>query len=160
MTETVHRIFAPPAEAASDLEQANTDAVRSQVRYLVAVRPIEFFRQSEIIDPAHVQELASRIAALGLWTSALPVEAGSGYVMDGNHRLAAARLLGLRRLPCIPLQYGDKRIDVRCWASGRGYSYSELMGFVESEQLLPYKTTRHAFMPNLPETEISVGLLR
>jgi hypothetical protein len=127
--------------------------------YVVAVRPIEFFRPSEEVDDAHVQRLAEEVRRSGTWLSPLPVEADSGLVMDGNHRLQVARLLGLRRLPCIPLRYGDERLRVRCWKTGRPFSLDELRGIVALPAVLPYKTTRHSFDPPLPRTEIPLGLL-
>src|SRR6516165_10541915 len=90
--------------------------------YVVAVRPIEFFRPSEEVDAAHVRRLADEVRRSGTWLAPLPVEAGSGLVMDGNHRLQVARLLGLRRLPCVLLRYGDRRLRVRCWKTGRPFS--------------------------------------
>ena len=127
--------------------------------YVVAVRPIEFFRPSEEVDAAHVRQLADEVRRSGHWLAPLPVEAGTGLVMDGNHRLQVARLLGLRRLPCVPLRYGDHRLRVRCWKTGRPFSLDELSALVEAAAVLPYKTTRHAFDPPLPETEIPLSLL-
>ena len=127
--------------------------------YVVAVRPIEFFRSSEEVDTAHVRRLAEEVRRAGTWLAPLPVEADSGLVMDGNHRLEVARLLGLQRLPCIPLRYGDERLDVRCWKTGRAFSLDELRGIAAITSVLPYKTTRHSFDPPLPRTEIPLSLL-
>jgi hypothetical protein len=127
--------------------------------YVVAVRPIEFFRPSEEVDAGHVRRLAQEVLRSGHWLAPLPVEADSGLVMDGNHRLHVARLLGLRRLPCVPLRYDDQRLHVRCWKTGRPFSLDELREIVAVPAVLPYKTTRHSFDPPLPETEIPLGLL-
>src|SRR6478752_1779855 len=127
--------------------------------YVVAVRPIEFFRPSEEVDAAHVRRLAEEVRRSGQWLAPLPVEEDTGLVMDGNHRLQVARLLGLRRLPCVPLRYGDQRLRVRCWKTGRPFSLAELQEIVAIPTVLPYKTTRHAFDPPLPETEIPLCLL-
>lgn len=127
--------------------------------YVVAVRPIDYFRPSEEVDTTHVQRLAEEVRRSGHWLAPLPVEADSGLVMDGNHRLHVARLLGLRRLPCVPLRYGDERLHVRCWSTGRLFSLRELQAIVAIPAVLPYKTTRHAFDPPLPETEIPLSLL-
>ena len=123
------------------------------------MRPIEFFRPSEEVDAAHVRELAEQVRSSGHWLAPLPVEAASGLVMDGNHRLRVAHLLGLRRLPCVPLHYDDQRLCVQCWKTGRPFSLDELQAIVTISAVLPYKTTRHAFDPPLPETEIPLSLL-
>jgi hypothetical protein len=127
--------------------------------YVVAVRPIEFFRPSEEVDAMHVRRLADEVLRSGTWLAPLPVEAGTGLVMDGNHRLHVARLLGLRRLPCVLLRYGDRRLRVRCWKTGRPFSTDELNELAALAEVLPYKTTRHSFDPPLPETEIPLSLL-
>lgn len=127
--------------------------------YVVAVRPIEFFRPSEAVNPEHVRQLAEAVRRAGTWLTSVPVEAGSGLIMDGNHRLQVAHALGLRRLPCIPLRYGDPRLHVQCWRTGRSFSLEELRAIVMASKILPYKTTRHRFDPPLPETEISLTLL-
>jgi hypothetical protein len=148
-------------EAARDVARAATAAAPASAprAYVVAVRPIEFFRASEEVDTAHVHQLAEQVRRSGHWLAPLPVEAESGLVMDGNHRLQVARLLGLRSLPCIPLEYGDERLRVRCWKTGRPFTLDELHAFVDADAVLPYKTTRHAFDPPLPETEIPLRLL-
>ena len=127
--------------------------------YVVAVRPIGFFRPSEEVDAEHVRRLAEDVRRSGTWLAPLPVEADSGLVMDGNHRLEVARLLGLQRLPCIPLRYGDERLDVRCWKTGRTFSLDELREITATTSVLPYKTTRHSFDPPLPRSEIPLSLL-
>lgn len=99
---------------------------------MLAIRPIDFFRASEHIDETHVRVLAVGIEAAGIWTAPLPVEAGSGFIMDGNHRLAVARRLNLR---CLPTAIGR-------------------------QELLPFKSTRHLFNPPLPGSEIPLALLR
>ena len=127
--------------------------------YVVAVRPIEFFRPSEEVDATHVRRLAEQVRRCGHWLAPLPVEAATGLVMDGNHRLQVAHLLGLRRLPCVPLHYDDQRLCVQCWKTGRPFTLDELTAIVTVSAVLPYKTTRHAFDPPLPETEIPLILL-
>jgi hypothetical protein len=149
------------AAAAAQAAAVTEAAARSPAPrgYVVALRPIEFFRASEEVDADHVHQLAEEVRRSGQWLAPLPVEAASGLVMDGNHRLQVARLLGLRRLPCVPLHYGDQRLRVRCWKTGRPFSLEELRDFVATADVLPYKTTRHAFDPPLPETEIPLSLL-
>jgi hypothetical protein len=127
--------------------------------YVVAVRPIGFFRPSEEVDAEHVRRLAEDVRRSGTWLAPLPVEADSGLVMDGNHRLQVARLLRLERLPCVLLRYDDDRVRVRCWKTGRAFGPDEVRELGALSGVLPYKTTRHSFDPPLPETEIPLSLL-
>jgi ParB-like chromosome segregation protein Spo0J len=66
---------------------------------VVALESIEFFHASEEVNAAHVRDLAQSIKAVGDWLVPIPIECRTGLVMDGNHRLRVARMLGLRRLP-------------------------------------------------------------
>ena len=80
--------------------------------------------------------------------------------MDGNHRLRAAHLLGLRRLPCVLLDYADPRVSVACWRSGRPLDPQGIVAALAGRELLPAKSTRHRFDPPLPATRIELALLR
>lgn len=128
--------------------------------YCVSVKPISFLRQSEMVDEDHVHSLASAIERIDAWTTPIPVETGTGIVMDGNHRLRAAMLLGLRYVPCIVLDYLDPRVRVTHWRTDAPFCIASIARHILYEkQLFPYKTTRHSFAPTLPQTEIPLRLL-
>src|SRR5271156_2865802 len=56
-------------------------------------------REVRKLDPAHVDEVAGSISALGF---CVPVLVGKdNRVLDGAVRVQAARLLGLGRAPCL-----------------------------------------------------------
>lgn len=153
MKSFVHPALGPVAAGAPP-DLAGTE------NYVVAMKPLDYFKHSEAVDMEAVMALARRIEQEGVWSTALPVDGPSGYVMDGNHRLAVARLLGLRHLPCIPLAYHDKRVSVRHWRTGEPFSREELSSLIKTSALLPYKTTKHQFMPSLPRLEFPLELLR
>lgn len=128
--------------------------------YVVALEAISFFRPSEEVDPVRVSELVALIETRGAWLVPLPVEAATGLVMDGNHRLRAAQRLGLARLPCVPLDYADRRVDVRCWHSDAPFERARIEALAQGCTVFPYKTTRHRFDPPLPGSCIPLALLR
>lgn len=127
--------------------------------YVVAIRPVSFFKPSECVDEARVRELAECIRREGCWLQPMPVEGVTGLVMDGNHRLTVARLLGLKCLPCVPLSYDDPRVGVACWRSGRPFDRRDIFAVLDRQCPLPFKSTRHRFEPPLPATEIRLELL-
>jgi len=128
--------------------------------YCVALRPVSFLRASEMVDEDHVCRLAVAIREAGDWTTPIPVEKQTGIVMDGNHRLRAAAMLGLRYLPCVLLDYRDPRVSVTHWQTGEPFCVRRICKRILRDQLLfPYKTTRHRFAPMLPRTEIPLSLL-
>ncbi len=133
--------------------------MRNIQNYSVAIRPISSFRTSEEIDLASVYALMESISKNNKWLVPIVVEKESGIVMDGNHRLRAAILLGLKYVPCIPLCYTDPRIQVLHWNTHEPFDIDNIFQTVLNNQIFPYKTTRHIFSPGLPETDIPLPLL-
>ncbi|CAH0446555.1 ParB N-terminal domain-containing protein [Ralstonia syzygii] len=134
--------------------------MHADLSYCVALRPAAFFMPSEEVDADHVRRLADTIRATGLWTTPIPIERDTGIVMDGNHRVRAAALLGLHHLPCVLLDYADPRVSVTHWSSGAPFSVASIRRRIVAERrLFPYKTTRHRFAPALPGTEIPLTVL-
>lgn len=132
-----------------------------QPAYCVALRSIDFFRPSEEVDLGEVRKLAGAISAAGVWTTPIPVDGGTGIVMDGNHRIRAAAMLGLRHLPCVLLSYGDPRVTVTDWNTGEAFCVDCIYrAILRQNRIFPYKTTRHRFAPALPRTEIRLRWLR
>ncbi|KFX28297.1 ParB N-terminal domain-containing protein [Ralstonia solanacearum] len=134
--------------------------MHADLSYCVALRPTAFFKPSEEVDADHVRRLADTIRATGLWTTPIPIERETGIVMDGNHRIRAAALLGLHHLPCVLLDYADPRVSVTHWGSGAPFSVAGIRQRIVAERrIFPYKTTRHRFAPALPSTEIPLTVL-
>ncbi|WP_273908873.1 transcriptional regulator [Pseudomonas fontis] len=128
--------------------------------YRIELTAIDQLQASEEIDEKHARQLARNISAQQAWRIPLPIECGTGLIMDGNHRLFAARLLGLSHLPCVLLSYDDPRVSVQHWHNGLAFDPGLLQGMLGTGRLLPYKTTRHAFAPALPPINIALADLR
>jgi hypothetical protein len=128
--------------------------------YPVELWPVALLRPSEAVDESAVQRLVLRIREQGVWTAPIPLDAASGWVMDGNHRLRAARALGLMRVPCVPFDHADPRVQVTDWKTGLPFEPQRLQALSASGALLPYKTTRHRFTPDLPVTAIALDVLQ
>lgn len=125
----------------------------------VALWGVSSLVPSEMVLDAQVKELARQIVASGIWTHPIPVCARSGLVMDGNHRLKAAKSLGLRRVPVVPLSYESQRVRVRDRRGGAPFDRSRFDRVIRAAALLPYKTTLHEFEPTLPITSIALDVL-
>jgi len=128
--------------------------------YNFQLEPIGNLKSTEHIDHQAAHCLADTIRLVGFWTAPVPVESLNGYVMDGNHRLQAARILGLERIPVVKLDYQDARVSVSRWLDGTPFCLNELVGVLASNKLLPYKTTKHTFTPELPAIKVPLGSLR
>lgn len=132
----------------------------NELSYCIAVKPLSFLRQSEMIDEGDVRRLAATIHEAGKWTTPIPVEKDTGIVMDGNHRLKAAAMLGLHYLPCVLLDYSDSRVSVTHWETDAPFCVKSIGARILLDGLpFPYKTTRHKFAPVLPLTEIPLSIL-
>jgi len=128
--------------------------------YCVALRPVAFFVPSEEVDAVAVHRLATHIGNAEVWNTPIPVEQQTGIVMDGNHRIRAAALLGLHQLPCVLLDYTDPRVSVTHWQTGAPFSVDSIRErILVQKRLFPYKTTRHRFWPVLPTTDIALMTL-
>lgn len=147
-----HSLPYPARAALSELQ-------RRHGPYAIEIRPITFFRESEEVDRKAVQRLAESIHRTGYWTAPVPVDLDTGIIMDGNHRLGAARHLKLVFIPCIPLRYDDPRVAVECWNTGRPLKPTDIVRQILTAGTLPYKTTRHSFAPTLPTANIPLAAL-
>jgi len=127
--------------------------------YDIVLRPLDDVRQSEQVDPGNVQRLRESILHTGQWLEPIIVERSKGIVMDGNHRLNAALQLGLKRVPCIELDYADPRVRVRHWQTGQAFEVTRIFTTIARGEIFPYKTTRHAFDPALPVVAIPLDNL-
>ncbi|ROM87511.1 transcriptional regulator [Pseudomonas brassicacearum] len=127
--------------------------------YQISLRPLREVLQSEHVDPANVESVRQSIVRAGHWLEPIIVERSRGIVMDGNHRLNAALQLGLKRVPCIQLDYADPRVRVRHWQTGQAFEVARIFTTIERGELFPYKTTRHAFDPALPVIAIPLERL-
>jgi hypothetical protein len=70
--------------------------------------------------PSHVERIASEIKQEGIQRDPIIVDAESGAVLDGMHRLAAFGRLGLENAVCCPVDYSSKDVSLYRWA--RAYS--------------------------------------
>jgi hypothetical protein len=119
--------------------------------------PISALRPTEKTLAKHVLEVKTKIERTGLWTHPICVESSSFAVMDGHHRLAAARLLSLSRVPCVAYNYSEVLVASR----RAGYKVDDvtIVARALTGALFPFKTTRHAF-PDRPKAAFSIQSLR
>ncbi|WP_186156538.1 ParB N-terminal domain-containing protein [Burkholderia gladioli] len=123
--------------------------------------PIEFVSTETILpneehSAAHAAELAAAMKSSGLWRVPIVLEYESRAVMDGHHRLAAARFLGLARVPALRLEY--RHVEVVASRDGFVVTPEEIVERARQGRLYPEKTTRHLFPSPIPNCNISLVL--
>jgi hypothetical protein len=90
-------------------------------RVRVDVRPVSAMLPHEETIPSHVERIATEIRQEGIQIDPIIVDAESGAVLDGMHRLAAFLSLGLEAAVCCPVDYSSKTVNIHRWA--RAYSH-------------------------------------
>jgi len=82
------------------------------------------------------------------------VDAKTGTVLDGHHRLEALRRLGARLVPAALVDYDSPDVSVAPRRVDVPVSKAEVRRAAISRELMPPKTTRHALPIDLPEVDI------
>ena len=78
------------------------------------------------------------------------VEKKNNLVLDGQHRLEAAKMLGLIRLPALFVDYND----VEVWTLRPEIKITRLsvVKNARSGKIYPYKTVKHKFNFDVPDS--------
>lgn len=118
---------------------------------------LDQIRPNEQHYPEHALFLAHTILREQLWRVPVALERHSLAVMDGHHRLEAARRLKLAFVPCLLLDYAQ--VEVSATRQGYVVTPQEILRRATSGELYPPKTTRHNFPAPLPSCNISLSLL-
>jgi hypothetical protein len=127
--------------------------------YDVQLVALDRLRNHEEHDAEYAAQLAERIRADGGVLHPVVVAQGSMTLLDGHHRVAALRHLGARYAPCVVLDYRDPRIIVDSWRADISVCRSSVLHAAVSRALLPPKTSRHRFKPELGEMAVTLETL-
>jgi ParB-like chromosome segregation protein Spo0J len=134
--------------------------IASGFGYEMRLLPLAELLPTEHCNTQRAESLARKILADGAWTVPLLVEATDKIVMDGHHRLEAARELGLSHVPCLLLSYDRQDVSVVTWDGGAPFPPSDIIAAGRSGQLLPYKTTRHTLSRPIPSVTYKLNELQ
>lgn len=126
--------------------------------YEVHLVPLDDLVPHEDHDPEWALTLSDAIIRRSVWTTPIAAERSSKIVMDGHHRLAAARRLCMTRIPTIFFKYGDSNVALDGWRQDT-VTKDMIFKAALSGILLPRKTTRHVFSPSVGEIELDLAIL-
>lgn len=120
--------------------------------------PTAKLKHIEGFSHKRVQWLKKRILAESVWTKPLCVERQHFLVMDGQHRMEAARDLGLRYVPCVLFPYED----VEIWSLRKNCEVTHALVIQKSlaGDIYPYKTVKHRFPIEIPAMKTPLQQLR
>lgn len=111
--------------------------------------PIDRLRPHEEVDEEALEEVIEALRReIGL-SVPIVVDRRTLVILDGHHRHAAYRALGMKEIPCVLVDYDSPRIRVEARRPGIVVSKAEVIRRGLSGQLYPPKTTRHLFPDEL-----------
>lgn len=131
--------------------RANAPAVR--MADVSALHGIEAYSEER------VKRLLQNICESGCWTVPVIVTDNTNLVLDGQHRLEAARRLRLRQIPAVFTAYSE----VAVWSLRKEIRVSPQRvekTVLKENALYPYKTVKHKFPFEIPDIAIPIDELR
>lgn len=131
--------------------------------YHVIYVEVERLRPHEEVRETRVQEMCQKIRKRRWFHKPLLVDARTLTVLDGHHKLTAAKRLGLRLVPALLVDYpADARIQVSGWPDGpvADITKADVLEHGASGSLYPPKASRHTYPEPIPKVMVPLSLLR
>lgn len=117
----------------------------------------------QIVSEERVQKLHDAIVGWNAYKLPLLVDSRSGAILDGHHRYAVGRMMGLSRLPVVLVDYlNDDSISVDVWPEC-GFDCLTKEDVVEmslSDRVYPPKTSKHEFVASFTPIDVPLSKLR
>jgi L-serine kinase (ADP) len=114
---------------------------------LVAAKSL---RPHEQIEEADAEHLATHIWELGIVQEPIWVSREEGVILNGHHRYAALRKLGVPTVPAWIVDYHDPAMELSRWGPGPLPTKDEVIARGRTGELYPPKTTRHIWRGPAP----------
>lgn len=125
---------------------------------LVELIPVNLISATEEIDFVHQKKIYEIIKTSGFWVYPIVIHDEQLFVMDGHHRLASAKQLGLTLIPVIRLNY--QNVEVISWREEYMINEQVIFKMYKEKKLFPYKTTKHIFPKPLPRCSYPLDILK
>jgi L-serine kinase (ADP) len=125
---------------------------------MICLVEVEKLLHIEGFSKKRVERLTKEIKELGFFNKPIRVEKNYLLVLDGQHRMEAAKKLNLKYIPCQLFHYDD--VDV--WSLRDDYEVSRQIVIDRALRgdIYPYKTAKHRFPGDIPQIKISLSELR
>ena len=120
--------------------------------------PTAGLRHIEGFSKKRVDWLVEKIKSEGFWTRPLSLDEEFDLVLDGQHRMEAAKILGLLWVPAVRFQYSE----VEVWSLRPKYSltYEDVIARALLGDIYPYKTVKHRFAQPPPDVALALKEMR
>lgn len=110
---------------------------------------VDTLKHIEGFSEKRVKWLERKIVGDGVWIKPVALDNEYGLVLDGQHRLEVAKLLGLKRIPAVKYPYAA----VTTWSlrpSKYEFTWETVVKRSLEGNIYPYKTVKHKFPLPLP----------
>lgn len=105
--------------------------------------PVESLLHIEGFSAKRVDWLVHKIRSEGIWSKPLALDNEYGLVMDGQHRMEAAKRMGLKWVPAVRYNYAD--VEVWSLRPNHSFDWQEVVRRALAGEPYPYKTVKHRF---------------
>ena len=122
--------------------------------YTVKLINVESIVETEEHIPERVKWLERVILKDEVWRVPLILEKKTLALMDGHHRLNAAKNIGLKCVPAILLDYYEDDVIVTSWRADYYIDRNVVLRYINEGKVFPYKTTKHQISPVPENVEI------
>lgn len=119
----------------------------------VQLVPVNWLKAHEEIKIKPRDKLLDMTQRWGGFTKPILVDALTGSLLDGHHRLSVAQELGLKLIPAICIDYlNSEIITLELWpnANIESVNKTDVIEMCLSNELYPPKTTKHVVIYDLP----------
>lgn len=121
--------------------------------------PVERLKHIEGYSARRVEWLARKMLKEGVWTKPVAVDDAHDLVLDGQHRMEAAKRLGLKWVPVVRYRYAD--VEVWSLRPKHQFDWQRVTERALADAPYPYKTVKHRFPgEGLPEIAIPLAELQ
>ena len=127
--------------------------------YTLELIKVESIIETEEHIPERVEWLKNVILQEKVWCVPLILEKKSLALMDGHHRLNVAKIIGLKRVPAILLDYYEDNVIVNSWREDIHIDREIVLRYIRDGKVFPHKTTRHFISPTPDEIAIPLSFL-
>jgi len=110
----------------------------------IELQELDGLKPHEKTRVPHRRALKQRISK-NRYVTPIVADRESGTVLDGHHRLQVARELGLRRIPVVFVDYGDKTVQVRSRRLNVRVAKEDVVRRASGRRPYLPKTTKHLF---------------
>lgn len=124
-----------------------------------ALVPIAALKAHEEYEEENVLDLMEEIRGAGVFADPIWVARGSLVILNGHHRVEAARRLGLARVPAFVLDYESDVVSLEPWRPGLPITKAEVVDRAGKGELFPPKTTRHRVRVELAAAPVPLAEL-